>query len=119
MQTCLHRVLLFLALILFEAGAFAQTNVVPASVNGAAGFSGDAVPAPAASLNGPSDVGIDSVGNLYIADRNNNRVRTVKDGVINTFAGNGDSGLWYLENGPGVTSVLNHPFAVAADSSGN
>jgi sugar lactone lactonase YvrE len=121
MQTCLHRVLLFLALILFEAGAFAQTAVVPAAGNGAAGFSGDGGPAPGASLNGPSDVGIDSAGNLYIADRNNNRVRTVKDadGAINTFAGNGDSGLWYLENGPAVTSVLNHPFAVAADSSGN
>jgi sugar lactone lactonase YvrE len=121
MQTCLHRVLLFLALILFGLSAFAQTNVVPAAGNGAAAFSGDGGPAPDASLNGPSDVGIDSAGNFYIADRNNNRVRKVKtaDGVINTFAGDGDSGPWYLENGPAVSSVLNHPFAVATDPSGN
>src|SRR5215831_15372649 len=121
MQKCLHRVLLFLALILFGASAFAQTSVVPAAGNGSAGFSGDGGPAPDGSLNGPSDVGIDSAGNLYIADRNNNRVRKVKDadGVINTFAGNGDSGLWYLENGPAVTSVLNHPFALTTDPSGN
>jgi sugar lactone lactonase YvrE len=120
MQTCLHRVLLFLALILFGFSAFAQTNVVPAAGNGAAGFGGDGGPAPAASLNSPSDLGLDSAGNLYIADRNNNRVRKVTaDGVINTFAGNGNAGLWYLENGPAVTSVQNHPFAVTADPSGN
>jgi sugar lactone lactonase YvrE len=121
MQTFLHRVLLFPVLILLAASAFAQTDVVPAAGNGAGGFGGDGGQATAASLNGPSDVGVDSAGNFYIADRNNNRVRKVKDAdsVINTFAGNGNSGFWYLENGPAVSSVLNHPFAVTTDPSGN
>jgi sugar lactone lactonase YvrE len=114
MQTFLHRVSVLLGLILLSATAFAQTAVVPAAGNGAAGFSGDGGQATAASLNGPSDVAVDAAGNFYIADRNNNRVRKVKaaDTVINTFAGNGDAGSWYLENGPAVGSVMNHPFAV-------
>jgi uncharacterized protein (TIGR03437 family) len=43
--------------------------------NGIAGFSGDGSPATTAGLNNPSDITIDSSGNLYIADTTNNRVR--------------------------------------------
>src|SRR5579863_5648606 len=42
-----------------------------------AGFSGDGRPAAAALLNTPSDVTVDAGGTLYIADRNNNRIRAV------------------------------------------
>ena len=40
-------------------------------------FSGDKGPATAATLYNPHDVVIDSYFNLYITDRNNNRVRKV------------------------------------------
>ncbi len=48
--------------------------------NGIAGFSGDGSPAVNAGLNNPSDVAVDSAGNLYIADTSNNRVRKVTTG---------------------------------------
>ncbi|HTA28582.1 MAG TPA: T9SS type A sorting domain-containing protein [Bacteroidia bacterium] len=41
-----------------------------------AGFSGDGGPATAAELYGPDGVALDSQGTLYIADVNNNRVRS-------------------------------------------
>src|SRR5450631_2427018 len=55
--------------------------------NGLAGFSGDNGPATSAQLNGAWGVAIDSAGNLYIADTQNNRIRKVSNGVITTVAG--------------------------------
>src|SRR5207253_1800358 len=43
--------------------------------NGVAGFSGDGGPAVGASLHFPSGVAVDSSGNLFIADRTNQRIR--------------------------------------------
>ena len=47
-----------------------------------------------ATLNSPSGVGVDSVGNIYIADTGNNRIRKVAaaTGIITTIAGNGTAG---------------------------
>jgi sugar lactone lactonase YvrE len=45
--------------------------------NGTAGFSGDGGPAVNAMLNGPVAVALDSNGNLFVADTNNDRVREV------------------------------------------
>jgi len=44
---------------------------------GAPGFSGDGGPATAASLNGNFGITLDPLGNLYIADSVNNRIREV------------------------------------------
>ena len=49
---------------------------------GAAGFSGDGLPASAAQLNSPSDVVVDSSGTIWIADSGNNRVRTLTSSSI-------------------------------------
>jgi len=55
---------------------------------GTAGFGGDGGPATSALLNSPGDVGFDSKGNLYIADRANGAIRQVSPtGVIQTIAG--------------------------------
>ena len=46
--------------------------------SGTAGFDGDGGAAVAAPLNSPRDVALDRSGRLYIADKNNNRIRRVK-----------------------------------------
>jgi YD repeat-containing protein len=61
---------------------------------GTTGFSGDGGPATSARLNDPYDVTFDGQGNLYIADKGNNRIRKVDtNGIITTIAGIGISGF--------------------------
>ena len=58
--------------------------------NGRAGFSGDHGPALKASLNFPAGLCLDPMGNLYVADRNNHRIRRIDtSGIITTIAGTG------------------------------
>jgi sugar lactone lactonase YvrE len=55
---------------------------------GTAGFSGDGGPASDAQLNWPGDLALDPMGNIYLADRGNRRVRRISpDGQIRTIAG--------------------------------
>jgi uncharacterized protein (TIGR03437 family) len=62
--------------------------------NGQSGFSGDGGPATAAQLNIPSQLALDSAGNLYIADVSNGRVRKVTPGgTITTVAAVGGAGV--------------------------
>jgi uncharacterized protein (TIGR03437 family) len=86
--------------------------------NGTTGFSGDNGPATSAQLWGPARVAVDSAGNLYIADTNNNRIRKVTNGVITTVAGNGTTGF-SGDNGPALSAQLSGPTGVAVDSAGN
>ena len=87
--------------------------------NGLGGFSGDGGPATEASLNFPTGVAIDRLGNLYIADTLNERIRAVSlDGIITTVAGNG----LFKFSGDGslaTSSSLNRPDGVVFDSAGN
>lgn len=78
--------------------------------NGSAGFSGDGGFATRASLNFPGDLAVDSLGNLYIADTFNNRIRRVdaSTGIITTVAGNGTAGF-SGDGGPAVSASLNAP----------
>jgi hypothetical protein len=85
---------------------------------GTPGFSGDNGPATSAQLNSPCGVAVDSVGNLYIADFGNNRIRRVSNGVITTVAGNGMQGF-SGDNGPATNAELAGPEGVAVDSAGN
>src|SRR5207247_3916186 len=86
---------------------------------GGGGFSGDGGPATSASLSSPDGVAVDTAGNLYIADRFNNRVRKVSTaGNITTVAGNGIQGF-SGDGGPATSASLNIPVAVALDTAGN
>ncbi|MEK7766824.1 MAG: hypothetical protein AAB368_11350, partial [bacterium] len=53
---------------------------------GAGGFNGDGIAANTAQLNGPEGLALSDAGDLYIADRNNGRVRAVSaaTGLIGT-----------------------------------
>ena len=87
--------------------------------NGTAGFSGDGKPAISAELTQPSGVAVDTAGNVYIADLNNQRVRKVTtDGTITTVAGNGTAGF-SGDGKPAISAELNDPSGVAVDSAGN
>jgi uncharacterized protein (TIGR03437 family) len=73
-----------------------STNGIITTVagNGTEGFSGDGGPATNASLRGPRSVAVDAVGNLYIADSGNNRLRRVAtNGIITSIAEGGVSGV--------------------------
>jgi len=87
--------------------------------NGTAGYTGDGELATAAELNSPDAVTLDNMGNLYIADAGNNRVRMVNPiGVISTVAGNGTGG-YSGDGGPATAAELNTPQSVAVDPSGD
>ncbi|HEY9841539.1 MAG: NHL repeat-containing protein [Candidatus Sericytochromatia bacterium] len=78
-------------------------------------FAGDGGPAVEASLNTPSDVFIDPVGNLYIADTGNHRIRKVDpEGIITTVAGSGVQGF-SGDGGPATQAALNAPRGVFVD----
>ena len=87
--------------------------------NGGSSYSGDRGPATNATLSGPTSVAVDTLGNLYIADKSNDRVRQVAaNGIITTVAGNGGAG--YAGDGGAATSAeLYYPNGVAVDGAGN
>ncbi len=87
--------------------------------NGAGRFAGDQGPAISASLNIPEDVALDGAGNMFIADAGNNRVRKIDStGVISTLTGTGTDG-YSGDGGPASEAVLNFPWGLTTDASGN
>ena len=87
---------------------------------GTRGFSDDGGPATNAELSFPSGVALDAVGNLFITDSSNDRVRRVDvaTGVITTVAGTGTRGF-SGDGGPATSATLRVPSGVALDASGN
>ena len=82
-------------------------------------FGGDGGPAAQAQLFLPAGVTVDGSGNLYIADRGNNRIRKVDSGgTITTVAGTGED-AFSGDGGPAVQAQLDDPPGVTADGSGN
>ena len=88
--------------------------------SGSPGFSGDGGLATTAQLNGPQDISLDALGNLYIIDLYNNRIRKVdvSTGIISTIAGTGVLGF-SGDGGLATAAELAHPSGIAFDFIGN
>jgi hypothetical protein len=82
-------------------------------------ISGDGGPASVARLQYPFGVACDGLGNVYIADDGNNRIRKINSaGIISTIAGSPTFGF-SGDGGPSTAAKLYYPQAVATDPAGN
>ncbi|MDE2889980.1 MAG: FG-GAP-like repeat-containing protein [Gemmatimonadota bacterium] len=82
------------------------------------GYGGDGRPGVNANLSGPMGVAADSMGNVWIAERFNHRVRKLDStGIITTVAGSFQEGF-SGDGGPATLAALNGPRGVAADEHG-
>ncbi|MGG1518031.1 cadherin-like beta sandwich domain-containing protein [Paenibacillus oryzisoli] len=100
------------------AGTGGEISTVAGS--GDYGEGGDGALAVAAELSNPLAVAIDSSGNLYIADSDNNKIRKV-DAIskkISTIAGTGVYG-YFGDGGLATNAELRTPAGVAVDAAGN
>ena len=87
--------------------------------NGIKGDLGDGGPAANASLNLPHAVRVDSAGNLFIVEKNHNRVRKVSSsGFITMVAGNGLAG-YFGDGGAATNASLYYPNSIGIEASGN
>jgi trimeric autotransporter adhesin len=86
--------------------------------SGSLGFAGDGLPALVSTMNTPLAVAVDGSGNVFVADRDNHRIRKVAGGKMGTVAGNGTSS-YSGDSGPAMGAQLSQPLGVAVDGSGN
>jgi hypothetical protein len=103
-------------------------QLIPFAGNGQPGYAGDGGPASQAELAIPTDVAVDALGNVYIADASNNVIRRVdsRTGRITTVAGNfaadqANDGLggYSGDGGPATAAQLYDPEGIALDSAGD
>lgn len=87
--------------------------------NGIYGYNGENIPATDASMRSPHGLTIDSTGNIYFADNDNNIVRKIGvNGLINTVIGNGIQG-YSGDGGNPISAELYWPASVALDQHNN
>ena len=111
------RVFILCLTVLFPVAAAGQGYAIKtiAGTNSA----GDGGAATAALLVQAEGVAIDGLGNIYVADAGDNRVRKIsRSGIIDTVAGTGVAGF-AGDGGAATTARLNHPYGIALDLAGN
>jgi sugar lactone lactonase YvrE len=88
------------------------------TVAGAAGVAGDVTGAGSqARFDSPFSVAADQLGNLYVADTYNHRIKQIDPaGVVSNFAGSGSEGS---QNGIGTSASFRYPTGIALDASRN
>ncbi len=86
---------------------------------GTGGYSGDGGQAIAAELYHPSGIVFDVLGNLYITEGQNSRIRKVTTlGIITTIVGTGIGG-YSGDGGQATAAEIYEPFNTIIDASGN
>jgi trimeric autotransporter adhesin len=103
-----------------STATLAQGTIYTIAGTGATGYGGDNGPSTAAVFSTPAGVATDAAGNIYITDKNNNRVRMidVSTGTIKTVAGNGTFNYAGMGGDATAASIM-LPNAIAVDNAGN
>ncbi len=113
-----RRTCLYLTLLLVASAAPAQ-NVIGTFAGTTFLFPSDRLLPLSSPLGRVQDVAVDSLGNLYISDRDNHVVVKVStDGTLATYAGNGLNGF-SGDQGAAVNASLRTPRGLALDRAGN
>ncbi len=88
---------------------------------GSKGFSGDGGPAEASQLDHPTGVTVDAMGDIYILDIGNDRIRKIDTrGIITTIAGPGEgTGCFSGDGGPATEAHFCAPEHLWVDPEGN
>lgn len=82
-------------------------------------FSGDADgAATVAKFNSPKGIVADKLGNVYVADRNNNCIRKIKAGQVTTFAGKKGPTGGFANSANPLTAEFNFPYGIDINKSG-
>jgi uncharacterized protein (TIGR03437 family) len=111
--------LLGLAWIPAARGATAPSVVYSIETVAGSANMGDGGPATAAQISTIQGIAVDRLGNLYLSDTGNHRVRMIStSGIITTLAGTGVAGF-SGDGGPATAAQLNLPYGLAADLAGN
>jgi trimeric autotransporter adhesin len=98
-----------------RVGVDGQISTVAGTTSG---YSGDGGPATNAAFDNPTGLEIDQLGNIFVLDGENFRVRKITiDGIISTIAGKGNSGT-YVEGGL-AKNVRIEPLGIAVENGGN
>ena len=94
--------------------------IVTVAGTGAPGFTGDGGPAQNAQFRQPHSIAFDRQGKLLICDIGNHRIRRIdlKDGIIETSAGNGKHGK-FADGLKADEAPLNGPRAIVSSRSGD
>jgi len=94
------------------------SNIVAGT--GILGYGGDGGQATNAMIGKAISLALDSAGNLYFADGDNNRIRRVdaSTGIITTVAGTG-AATGNGDGGPAVSAVVSQPTGITVDAAGD
>lgn len=90
-----------------------------AGTPGVFSYTGDGSSAKAARLGNICGLRVDTKGNVYVADHDNNAVRKIDTaGIITTIAGSATTG-YSGDGGPAKAALLFHPMDISLDHTGN
>ncbi len=81
-------------------------------------YNGENVVATSATVSNPQGLYYESTGVLYYADRNNNRIRKIASGYVNTIAGTGTYGS-PVDGAAATSSNLEYIYGITGDGKGS
>ena len=87
---------------------------------GTGGYNGDNIAATSAEVSNPYEIAVDGLGNVFISDTGNHRIREVSaaTGIITTVAGTGTGG-YSGDNGAATSAEIANPRGIAVDATDN